>query len=513
MTKPKRLLYFIVGLSVASLMMLRLDLKIETILVRLMGIYGGVGIYAGLLISHPQPRRGWELVGVGTVISILGDFFYTEMYYLNRPILSPTTGVFIYATGMTLAFCGLGVILYSIRQQINRDALVQGLIVATGFFSLIWLVQIDPVLNQSKDLFNWVKDAGIPIGLVVVIAIWCIPLATPTGKTWSFRLTFAASLLFVLGAYLQSIGVSGWPTPFVDNDPSDLVYYSDTAFALAYLTMASAILHPSSRTFLTPAARSEPYARDDIYLLGTSFFLTPAAFLVQYLRHEPSNGVFVVASSCVIFLLVMIRLSVLFKIVSLQNQQLNRQQQDLQFMAFHDKLTGLPNRSYLDNFLERAIKRPKPEQMGAVLMMDLNHFKAINDTFGHHVGDEVLCEIAHQLNEAKRYHDVVGRWGGDEFLFILEGLKGTQDALVFAQRLSELISTTRQRGELEYKVTLCIGICMFPLKNHDAQTIIKFADQAMYQAKGNPRDNVAIHPESGLSQEPPQQPALAQEER
>jgi diguanylate cyclase (GGDEF)-like protein len=513
MTKPKRLLYFIVGLSVASLMLLHLDLKIETILVRFMGIYGGIGIYAGLLISHPQPRRGWELVAVGTVISIIGDFFYTEMYYLNRPILSPTTGVFIYAMGMIIAFCGLGVILYSIRQQINRDSLIQGLIVATGFFSLIWLIQINPNLKQSGDVFNWVKDAGIPIGLVVVIAIWCIPLATPTGKTWSFRLTFAASLLFVLGAYLQSIGVSGWPTPFVHKGPSDLVYYSDMAFALAYLTMASAILHPSSRTFLTPAARPDPYARDDIYLLGLSFFLTPAAYLIQYLRHKPMDGVFVVASSCVIFMLVMLRLSAVFKTISLQNQQLNRQQQDLQFMAFHDKLTGLPNRGYLDNFLERAIKRPKPDQMGAVLMMDLNHFKSINDTFGHHVGDEVLCEIAQQLNEAKRYHDVVGRWGGDEFLFILEGLKDTQDALVFAQRLSSLISTTRMRGEIEYKVTLCIGICMFPLENHDAQTIIRFADQAMYRAKGNGQDNVAIHSESGSSLEPPQQPALGQEER
>ena len=513
MTKPKRLFYLILGLSVISLMLLHLNLNIETQLVRFMGIYGGLGIFAGLLISHPQPRRGWELVAVGTVINFIGDFFYTEIYYLNRPVLSPNTVFIIYAAGMVLALCGLSVILYSIRQQINRDSLIQGLIVAAGFFSLIWLVQIDPVLNQPGDIINRLKDAGMPAALVVVIAIWCIPLATPTGKTWSFRLSFLASLFFVLGGYLQSIGITGWPTPFAVNGPGDLVYYSDMAYALAYLSMASAILHPSSRTFLTPAARPDPYARDDIYLLGLSFFLTPTAFLIQYLRHEPSNGVFVAASSCAIFLLVMLRLSALFKTVSLQNLQLNRQQYDLQFMAFHDRLTGLPNRSYLDNFLERAIKRPKPDQMGAVLMMDLNHFKAINDTFGHHVGDEVLCEIAQQLNEAKRYHDVVGRWGGDEFLFILEGLKDMQDALVFAQRLISLISATRMQGEIEHKVTLSIGICMFPLQNHDAQTIIKFADQAMYQAKGKSQDNVAIHPESGLSQDAPQQPALAQEER
>lgn len=485
-------LYFLLGLLTASIFLLHPQLKLETILVRCSGIYGVIGIWVGLFRSRPQPRWGWRFLAIGAVINIVGDFFYTEMYYINNPILDPTVGVFIYVFGMLCSIGGLGLVIFSIRHQITRDSLIQGLIITTGFFSLIWLVQIGPSMSHSKDLFEWVKDAVIPLGLVVAIAIGCVPLATPTGRTWSFRLTFLASLFFVLGAFLQSIGTTGWPTPFADNGPGDLVYFSDMSFALAYLTLALAILHPSIHTFHNPLIHLDTFARDDIYLLGISFFLTPVAFLVQYIRSKPSDPIFVIVSSCVIFLLVMLRLSSLFKIVFLQNLQLNQQRQDLHYLAFHDKLTGLPNRTFLDNLLEQAFKRVHPDRLGAVLMIDVNHFKAINDTFGHHVGDRVLCEIAQQLTEFKRHTDVVGRWGGDEFLFILEGLQSAQDALTFAQRLSSLVRVTRVQGELVYPVSLSIGVCMFPPNKCDIPTILKHADQALYQAKSNDQNKVAV---------------------
>jgi diguanylate cyclase (GGDEF)-like protein len=486
--------FLLIGLPATFLFLLHPNLVVESVLVRVLGVYACIGIWTGLVRAQPQPRWGWRLFAVGALVNVTGDFFYTQLYYLNSTTLDPTLGVFIYGFGIVCSLGGLGLIIFPLRYQITSDSLIQGMIITTGFFSLIWLVQIGPSLDQSKDLFEWMKDAGIPLGLMTAIALCCIFMATPTGRTQSFRFAFLACLLFVLGAFLQAIGTTGWPTPFATNSPSDLVYLSDMSFALAYLTLATAFLHPSVRTFQDPPSRPYTLTIDDIALLGVAFFLTPAAFLVKSLLwHSPTDAIFVIGSSLIIFSLVMIRLASLMRILELQNQQLNLQHQDLHQMAFHDALTGLPNRTFLDNYLEHALQRTRRDQLGAALMMDLNHFKAINDTFGHHVGDEVLCEIARQLTDHKRHNDVVGRWGGDEFIFVIEGLNSERDARIFAERLSSQVRASRQRDGVAHTVSLSIGICFFPTDGQNVQMVVKHADQALYQAKASSKDTVAMY--------------------
>jgi diguanylate cyclase (GGDEF)-like protein len=418
---------------------------------------------------------------------------------MNSSVVEPTLVATIYSVGMILAISGLGTIIFSIRRQINRDSLIQGLIITVGFFSLIWLIQVQPHLNRPEGVFVWLTEIGLPFGLVVAIAICCIPLSTPTGRMPSFRLTFLASLLYVLGAFLQSVDTAVWATSFSNSRPSELLYSSDLCYALAYLTLASAFLHPSIRMFTQPLSQLERSSRDENFLLSTSFFLTPTAFLIQTISHKPVDAVFVVISSCSIFFLVMLRLASLYKMIFLQNQQLNLQKQELHDMAFHDKLTSLPNRTFLDDYLEQALSHVQPGQMGAALMIDLNRFKAINDTFGHHVGDEVLREITRLLIENKRQEDVVGRWGGDEFLFILKELTGPEDALGFARRLNNQVSASRFDNDIEYKVTLSIGICMFPCENNDPLTIVKYADHALYAAKVNELNPVILFSKDGDS--------------
>jgi diguanylate cyclase (GGDEF)-like protein len=184
--------------------------------------------------------------------------------------------------------------------------------------------------------------------------------------------------------------------------------------------------------------------------------------------------------------------------LELQNQQLDSQKQNLHHMAFHDTLTGLPNRTFLADYLERALGRARHHQLGAVLMMDVDRFKAINDSFGHHVGDDVLCQVARQLAELKRHDDVVGRWGGDEFVFIIEGLRGTQDALAFAQRLSAHVGVAHSQEGVTRTVSLSVGICVFPTDGQDVDTVLRYADQALYQAKTSHRA-VVLYSRNGQS--------------
>jgi diguanylate cyclase (GGDEF)-like protein len=197
-----------------------------------------------------------------------------------------------------------------------------------------------------------------------------------------------------------------------------------------------------------------------------------------------------------IFVLVEWRLAQLVRVLESQNRQLSHQRARLHHQAHHDALTDLPNRSFLYQYLNEVIVRSHLNRMlGAVLMIDLNRFKEINDTLGHDVGDQVLREMATQLSKMKRKDDMVARWGGDEFVFILEGLKSAEDALAFARRLYRDVSYTIARDSVPIFVTLSIGVCMFSKDQTDIQTIMKRADTAMYRAKAQPEDKVALDAE------------------
>lgn len=161
-----------------------------------------------------------------------------------------------------------------------------------------------------------------------------------------------------------------------------------------------------------------------------------------------------------------------------------RAQQQLQQLAHHDNITGLPNRVLLMDRLDRTLTRARRNESGfAVMFLDLDGFKAINDTLGHHVGDEMLKIVGHRLQDAVRAEDTVARMGGDEFAMILEDVTDPQDAHSVANKVLEKLA---QPIELENKplyVTGSIGICVYPQDGDSVAELLRRADSAMYAAK------------------------------
>lgn len=159
-------------------------------------------------------------------------------------------------------------------------------------------------------------------------------------------------------------------------------------------------------------------------------------------------------------------------------------QQRMAWQVGHDTLTGLPNRWLINDRLEQAVAQARRDgSLLAVCFVDLDGFKAINDQHGHDVGDEVLVSIAHRLKEAVRATDSVGRLGGDEFVLLL-GALGSMDEL--DQILSRLIASVAEPCLTEraaHRLSASVGVVVFPEDNFDADTLLRHADQAMYQAK------------------------------
>lgn len=166
------------------------------------------------------------------------------------------------------------------------------------------------------------------------------------------------------------------------------------------------------------------------------------------------------------------------------NAALRAKESHLEYLARHDPLTGLPNRSLLDDRLEQALVRAKRSGRSvAVMLADLDRFKSINDTFGHPVGDQMLKVVSSRLSDCLRSADTLARMGGDEFVIILEEILDPADATRVADKL---IAAARRDVELpqgRMHVGMCIGIAYFPLHAVDAKALIKLADEAMYTAK------------------------------
>ncbi len=164
--------------------------------------------------------------------------------------------------------------------------------------------------------------------------------------------------------------------------------------------------------------------------------------------------------------------------------------EEMEQLAFFDTLTGLPNRRLLRDRLERAIMALERSNSGIALMfLDLDQFKRINDTLGHDAGDRLLKEVSDRLLQVIRKNDTIARLGGDEFTILLEKVDGVQHATLVARKIIHAMQAPFRLEGREVSVTTSIGITLAPEDGKDAGVLMKNADLAMYQAKENGRNN------------------------
>jgi diguanylate cyclase (GGDEF)-like protein/PAS domain S-box-containing protein len=162
----------------------------------------------------------------------------------------------------------------------------------------------------------------------------------------------------------------------------------------------------------------------------------------------------------------------------------------LAYSAHHDFLTGLPNRKLLNDRVSQAIlTATRYMNKVAVLFLDLDGFKHINDSLGHSIGDRVLQSVAKRLVDSVRGSDTVSRQGGDEFVVLLSEVAHSEGVAIAARRLLQVGAEPHSIGQHELYVTACIGVSVYPEDGMDVETLIKNADTAMYQAKENGRQS------------------------
>lgn len=181
-------------------------------------------------------------------------------------------------------------------------------------------------------------------------------------------------------------------------------------------------------------------------------------------------------------------------VISRDITEQKKAEKSLKHIAHHDFLTGLPNRLLFNNRLEQALIRANHyNTLAAVVLLDLDRFKGVNDVFGHNIGDSLLVEIADRLKSVIRHLDTIARFGGDEFICIINDLKSSSDINEVADKIHQAFLPKYSIGVNELTITASIGISLYPRDGESADILIKNADIAMYHAKNQGKNNYQVY--------------------
>jgi diguanylate cyclase (GGDEF)-like protein len=455
-------------------------------------------IFFGIFIYRPKPLFAWMLIGFGQFFNFSGDITGKISYFYPSFIKLTTISLNSYFLGLACFFIGLCWLFFNLRKNIRRSHIIYGVISTIGIATFLWVTLISPNLNLLSHADNWFEIIVFPAGLLIIGVIGSIFLLTPIGESWSLKFLFiglifnAIALNFYFGLESQRLllmpGSIDWP-----------MIFNDVSYSMAYLFFGIAFIHPSIKLISTHISNIETQVtRQDLIILGTAFFLPPLGLFLVHPKGLTADVLLVLGAMIIIFMLVEWRLEKVVRFLEIENSHLFSQQAKLEYQALHDALTGLPNRLFLSRyFTDLNLRRDLQKFPVAVFLIDLNKFKNVNDQLGHDKGDRVLKEISKQLATFSRKRDFLGRWGGDEFLFVLEDIT-RMDALAFARRLFKEVRVNIKAGKAQFDVDISIGICMIIDKQLDLPTIINQSDFALYQAKASLNERVAIYSAENL---------------
>ncbi len=267
-------------------------------------------------------------------------------------------------------------------------------------------------------------------------------------------------------------------------------------------------LVPDSDELDEPAVRllNNSWDRVKRYTVATKLYEFPLAVILglsegeQLLASKQLERLYLQRAGAISIVLIL--LAIVFLRLSLQLKQSRREAleehiahaQKVEHLAYHDGLTGLPNRSFFSQLLSHGIAEAKRyERRLALLFLDLDRFKIINDTLGHDAGDELLKEVARRLTEALRETDTVARLGGDEFVVLLPEMNDEKQLSAVAKKILSAVGQPFHLAGQDLRVTVSIGISVSPLDGEDEQTLLKNADIAMYHAKEGGKNNFCFY--------------------
>jgi diguanylate cyclase (GGDEF)-like protein len=461
--------WYLAAGSLASLSLVTLPAGLgRDALYSAIGLSSVLAIAVGLRVHRPIRRAPWYWMMAGLSLWVAGDTLWG--WYENVAHIDPfpSSADVLYLSAYPIVAIGIVLLIRARRSNDDWGGVIDSTIVTVGLGLVCWVFLMRPtVLDSTDPLLDRLVGLAYPLFDVLLLGLLARLVFAPGARTAAYRLLSLAVILTLLadGAFDVMTLVSEYEATVLD-----------AVWLLGYVTWGAAALHPSMRRLSEPAPeRDLPFTRRRLVALAAASLTSPGTLAAQLLLGVSLDGWAIVLSSVVLFLLVVARMGGLLTRLQLQATQLAA-------LARTDGLTGLPNRRTGDAELSRARDRASADRHPlSVAMLDLDHFKVFNDTFGHQAGDRLLAEAANAWKAALGSSDVLARYGGEEFMLVMP----RRDAIE-AQQVVDALRSRTPAGQ-----TFSAGVAEWDGAEASSEALHR-ADVAMYLAKRSGRNRVVV---------------------
>jgi diguanylate cyclase (GGDEF)-like protein len=442
--------------------------------------------WSGLAIAWRGVRRfgatrsTWALILGGYGLSALGDLVFA-IYVSVDSNPFPSFADALYLSSYLPLTLGLVLLVRHTSPGISGVALSDAGIMLTPAVVAAWMYLVAPLASTDTRMIERVVSIAYPTADLLCLAV-VLRLIVALGLR-SERRQPALTLLLV-ALLLTLLADILFVTVELRGNDYALGSWISALYLLPPILLGCAGSSPSIACVDEPTHRpASALSRRRLTLLALAALITPGLLLMRWVLDETLSIPLVVAGTSVSFLLVIARMSGLVA-------ALERSQRTLRFDATHDQLTRLANRQLFTSELEQLLDADRP---GALLFIDLDHFKAVNDTLGHRAGDDVLVEVANRLRSTIRSEDLVARLSGDEFVVLIDsGIE--QEVSAIAHAVVEHLVVERPSDVGTLRVTASVGMVRWPAHTPPSRipALLSSADRAMYGAKQNYGNQLAI---------------------
>jgi diguanylate cyclase (GGDEF)-like protein len=459
--------YLVVGAVAAAVIVAIPDSWWYTAWYDTIGLSAVVAILVGVRWHRPRTPLTWWLLASGQLLFVVGDLLFDLHERVWEIDAFPSAADGFYLAGYLPLAVGLLLLIRARTPGRDRASLIDATIVATGLGLLSWVFLMKPAATDSSlSLVGRIISVAYPAADVLLLALVARLLVGAGARNTAFRLLAGSILVMLVGDV--GFAVLSYADAFTPNNAVNITWL------LAYALFGAAALHPSMVALSERATeRQRRLTRRRLSLLTGVSLVAPILLLGQAWGRSGIDAAAIGIGSIALFLLVVARMAGLIRQVEQQAAQLER-------LAQHDPLTGAANRRAWDRALpvemDRARRAGSPL---AVALLDLDHFKAFNDTYGHQAGDQLLRSATEAWRPLLRSSDLLARYGGEEFAVLLP-----------SSTLGEAVEVLdRLRVATPLAQTFSAGVALW----HGTETsdqLVARADKALYQAKQAGRNQV-----------------------
>jgi diguanylate cyclase (GGDEF)-like protein len=473
------------GLALAAGYFLLPNADAQDIAYQFPGMLAVLAIFAGIWLHRPADARPWVMLGAGLALQTAGDWTWVVLDRVFGIEPFPSLADVFYLGGMAMVVMA---ILWLARGRLpagDRASLLDALIVAVGVAMLSWVFLMAPIVTDETASFLEIAVAlAYPALDILLLGVLVRLVLAPGAQPASLRLIIAALVAFLLADYPYAI--------LALSDAYATGNLVDAGWLIGSALWGAAALHPTMTRIAEPVDRSgaDAFSTWRLVLLASASLMGPAVLVIQWLAGGVIDVPVVAAGCVVLFLLVIMRLEGVVGALRTTLGEREVLEKELERRALHDPLTGLANRVLFHDRLGLALSRR--EGSVAVMFLDLDDFKTVNDAYGHAAGDKVLRAVADALAGATRPEDTVARLGGDEFAVLVADSPDRYEASTVAGRLLAAVQVPVQLSGYEHPVGVSIGISLGAGGVATAEALMRDADIAMYVAKGRGKGTFTV---------------------